>query len=244
MPVRLIALLLALAACKGHSKSKLAEDAAASGSGSAVDPAALAEQFDKKCVAGDLEACRYLGVMYAEGTGVSPDPRRATALFGQACTGGNLSACNHLGLALAEGMGVDKSPQKAADVYQKACDGGYKLSCRNLGLMMRDGRGVPKDLDRADKLLDKACKGSVPFACTNAGDLDAAMLHWKQAINHYKSGCDAGDPTACRAIGLAYLAGKGLPKSPSAAAVWLARACLPDDPVACRLLGQMVSQGF
>jgi len=69
------------------------------------------------------------------------------------------------------------------------------------------------------------------------------MQRWKQAINHYKSGCDAGDPTACRAIGLAYLEGKGLPKSPSAAAVWLERACLPDDPVACRLLGQMVSQG-
>ena len=241
---------LGLVACKGNRHSKLTDDAAV-GSGSA-DPAVLAAQFDKKCVGGDLEACRNLGVMYSEGTGVSPDPRRATALFGQACTGGNLSACNHLGLALAEGMGVDKNPQRAADVYQKACDGGYKLSCRNLGLMLRDGRGVPQDLARAETLLDKACKGNVPFACTNAGDLDAAMAqkaggspagHWKSAINHYKSGCDAGDPTACRAIGLAYLEGKGLPKSPSAAAVWLERACLPDDPVACRLLGVMVTQG-
>jgi TPR repeat protein len=138
------------------------------------------------------------------------------------------------------------------EVYQKACDGGYRLSCRNVGLMLRDGRGVPQDLERAAKLLDKACKGNVPFACTNAGDLDStlaqkgsggAAAHWKQAIAHYKLGCDAGDPTACRAIGLAYLDGKGLPRSPSAASVWLERACQPDDPVACRLLGVMALQG-
>jgi uncharacterized protein len=92
----------------------------------------------------------------------------------------------------------------------------------------------------------------VPFACLNAGDLDAALAQkaagggaarWKAAIAHYKLGCDAGDPTACRAIGIAYLEGKGLPRSSSAAAVWLERACLPDDPVACRLLGLMLMQG-
>jgi TPR repeat protein len=89
----------------------------------------------------------------------------------------------------------------------------------------------------------------VPFACTNAGDLDAALatkggaVRWKAAIAHYKLGCDAGDPTACRAIGIAYLEGKGLPKSPPAASVWLERACQPDDPVACRLLGIMAIQG-
>jgi TPR repeat protein len=240
---------LVVVACKGGS-SKLHDDAAPGDGG--LEPADLAARFDKMCVAGDLEACRNLGVMYAEGTGVSPDPRRATALFGQSCTGGNLSACNHLALALAEGMGTDKSPQRAMAVYQKACDGGFKLSCRNLGLLLRDGRGVPVDLLRAESLLDKACKGNVPFACTNVGDLDAALAQkggtigagrWKQAVGHYKLGCDSGDPTACRQIGILYLEGKGLPKSTSAAAVWLERACLPDDAIACRLLGAMVMSG-
>jgi TPR repeat protein len=214
-----------------------------------VDPAELAGTLDKKCVAGDLEACRQLGVIYQEGTGVSPDLRRATALFGQACTGNNLSACNNLGMNLAEGIGVDKNPTRATEVYARACDGGMKLACRNLGLMYRDGRGVPADFAKADQLLDKACKANVPFACKNAGDLDAMMStkgptpKWKQAINHYKLGCDSGDPTACRQIGVMYLEGKGLPKSSTAAAVWLERACLPDDPIACRVLGQMVLQG-
>ena len=58
-----------------------------------------------------------------------------------------------------------------------------------------------------------------------------------------QAGCDAGDPTSCRQLGVAYLEGRGLPKSTSAAAVWLERACMPDDPAACRLLGLMRIQG-
>jgi TPR repeat protein len=34
-----------------------------------------------------------------------------------------------------------------------------------------------------------------------------------------------------------------VPKSTSAAALWLERACMPDDPVACRLLGVLRLQG-
>ena len=212
----LVIAAIALAACRG-SKSKLPDDAAIGDGG--VDPAELAARLDKKCVAGDLEACRNLGVMYAEGTGVSPDLPRAAALYKQACTGGNLSACNNLALALAEGMGTEKNVQRALETYQKACDGGYKLACRNLGLMYRDGRGVPADQMRAGTLFDKACKGGVPFACTNAGDLDVQATRFKSAITHYKQGCDAGDPTACRQLGISYLEGRGVPKSTSAASV-------------------------
>ena len=243
--------LAVLVACKSGKPAK--RDAAVGGAGDGgIDPSEVAAKLDKKCVAGDLEACRNLGVMYAEGVGVSPDPKRATALFAQACNGKNLSACNHLALALTEGMGVDKNPQRAVEVYQQACDGGYMMACRNLGLMLRDGRGVAADLARSAKLLDTACKGKVPFACTNAGDLDAmlaakggagAQAQWKSAIAHYKQGCEAGDPTGCRQIGIAYLEARGLPKSTSAAAVWFERACVADDPIACRVLGAMLVDG-
>jgi TPR repeat protein len=201
-------------------------------------------------VTGDLDACRNLGVMYAEGIGISRDLQRAAKLFVQSCNGGNLPACTNLALAYLEGTGVERQPAKAAEIYQKACDSGYKLACRNLGLMLRDGAGMPPDLARAAALLDKACKGGVPFACTNAGDVDAARAikggpaRYKEMIGHYKQGCDAGDPTSCRQLGIAYLEGKGLPKSTTAAAVWLERACMPDDPVGCRLLGQMRLQGL
>jgi TPR repeat protein len=244
---RLVAMFAIAIGCSSKS-TRLPPDDAAIGDGG-LDPVELAGRYDRKCVGGDLEACRSLGVMYAEGTGVSPDPRRATTLFTQACNGGNLPSCNHLALALAEGMGVERQPAKAVEVYQKACDGGYKLACRNLGLMLRDGGGVPADLPRAEALLDKACKGGAPFACTYAGDLDAVRAikggasRTKDMIAHYKLGCDAGDPTACRQIGLAYLDGKGVQRSVSTAAVWLERACVPDDAIACRVLGVMKLQG-
>jgi TPR repeat protein len=244
----LVAMFAIATGCSGKPASTPPPDDASVGDGG-LDPVELAGQLDRKCASGDLEACRALGVMYAEGTGVSPDPRRATTLFTQSCNGGNLKACYHLALDLAEGLGAERQPSKAVEAYQKACDGGYKLACRNLGLMLRDGRGVTADLVRADALLDKACKGGVPLACTNAGDLDAARAvkggpaRYKEMLAHYKQGCDAGDPTACRQIGIAYLEGKGVTKSISAAAVWLERACMPDDPVACRVLGLMKLRG-
>lgn len=251
MPRLVTLALVMLVACKSHKRAA-PRDAGAGDGG--IDPAEVAARLDKQCVGGDLEACRNLGVMYSEGVGVSPDPKRATALFAQACNGKNLSACNHLALAVAEGIGVERDPERAAGLYQQACDGGYKMACRNLGLMLRDGRGVPADADRAAKLLATACDGKVPFACTNAGDLDAmlaakasgaaANAHWKRAIAHYKQGCEAGDPTGCRQIGIAYLEARGLPRSTAAASVWFERACVADDPIACRVLGAMLIDGI
>jgi len=229
----------------------------------------VAGAFDQKCVAGDLEACRNLAVMYTEGVGVQRDERRAAALFAQACNGGLLAGCNHLALVLAEGLGSPKDVAKAVELYQRACDGGYGLACRNLGLLLRDGRGIDKDLARAERLLDKACKAGTPFGCTNAGDLDRMLVasqdrapRLKKMIDHYKLGCDGGDPIGCRYIGIAYLEGTGLPKSASAASVWLERGCVAKpsaagkgaasgaaagvgmtDAVACRVLGMMKVQG-
>jgi uncharacterized protein len=245
--VLLCGLVLVGLGCSSGSKPAHDDDAA----GVVTDPAEHAATLDKRCVAGDLESCRQLGVMYQDGTAVSVDARRATALFGQACTGNNFSACNNLGLNLTEGIGVDKNAARAIEVYQKACDGGFTLACRNLGLMLRDGHGgATPDLARAALLLDKACKGNVLFACKNAGDLDAMLAvkgtpaRWKQALAHYKQGCDAGDGTACRQIGIEYLDGKGLPRSTTAATVWLERACVGDDAIGCRVLGAMLVQGI
>ena len=81
-----VLLVLLVVGC-GGKKQKVYEDAGAGsasagrGSGSAVAAGSGAVQvamaFDKKCVAGDLEACRNLGVMHTEGVGVTKDARRA-----------------------------------------------------------------------------------------------------------------------------------------------------------------------
>ncbi len=255
--------VLAVGCGKKKPEADPAVGSAGSGSAGAGSAAAqvggkasakVAQQFDDKCVAGDQEACRNLAVLYSEGIGVVKDAGKAAALFGQACNGGNLAACNQIALALTEGMGVAKDPAKAIEIYERTCTGGYALACRNLGLMFRDGRGVPADLERAAKLLEQACISKAPFACTNAGDLDAmragmgdamsnAETHFKQMIAHYKRGCDDGDPTSCRQMGIAYLQGRGLPKSTTAAGVWLERGCRAKDSVACVLLEKLGGKG-
>jgi TPR repeat protein len=249
---RVFVLVLVAAACGGRSGDE------AEGSGSSAVQVAAA--YDKQCVAGDQEGCRNLGVLYSEGIGVAKDPRKAAALFAQACTGGSMAACNHMGLLFAEGMGVDKSPLEAGKMFAKACDGGHGLACKNLGLMLRDGRGIDKNVELAEKALDKACVANTPFACTNAGDLDrqnaeatkddqAKKIAWGKMREHYQKGCEAKDMTSCRQLGVAYLDGAGVPKTPTAASVWLLRACPAtpspaDDAVACRLLGMMKVDGF
>ncbi|MBA3503289.1 MAG: sel1 repeat family protein [Myxococcota bacterium] len=261
--MRYAIVLVALLAC-GKKKETPAQ-----GSGTAVavgdasvpgdaklDPKEAAAQYDTACIGGDAEACRNLGVLYSEGIGVAADPKRATALFAQACNKGSFAGCNHTALALAEGIGVAQDVPKSTELFTKSCEGGYALACRNLGLMLRDGRGVEKDLAKAEVLLEKACKGKAPFACTNAGDVhkaiallanvkDAAVrdARWKKMIDLYKQGCEDGDPASCRSIGIAYLEGTGLPKTPNAAAVWLTRACDKDEPIACRVLGAMLFDG-
>lgn len=252
---------LAIAAVLGagcSKKRRAADDAgiAATGSGSAfrtpdggIDRAAIAAELDRRCVAGELESCRNLAILYQSGAGVTADPRRAAALFAQACNGGNLSSCNHLALALSEGMGIAADAPKAAELYQKACDGGYALACRNLGMMLRDGHGIPVDLARAGELLDRACTANAPFACTNAGNLDATLVakegapRRKKMLDHFTRGCEAGDPTSCRQVGVLYLDGFALPKSHAAAAVWLKKACDRDDAIACRVLGLLHRDG-
>jgi TPR repeat protein len=260
--VRYALVLVALLAC-GKKKETPAQGSGSPIAGDAaivsdakLDPKQAAAQYDSACIGGDAEACRNLGVLYNEGIGVTADPKRATALFAQACNSGNLAGCNHTALALAEGIGVTQDIGKATELFTKACDGGYGLACRNLGLMWRDGRGVDKDMAKAEALLEKACKAKAPFACTNAGDVHKALAllgnvkdaavrdaRWKKMIDLYKQGCEDGDPTACRSIGIAYLEGTGLPKTPNAASVWLTRACDKDDAIACRVLGAMVFDG-
>src|SRR5262249_10754358 len=150
---------------------------------------------------------------------------------------------------LSDGMGLAKDVPKAIELLQKTCDAGYALGCRNLGIILRDGRGTGQDLARAEKLLDTACTAGALFGCTNAGALDALLAgregppRYKKMLDHYTLGCNAGDPSACRKVGVAYLEGKALPKSPTAAAVWLDKAVAKGDVIAARLLGMMAIDG-
>ena len=63
----------AFVACNSSSATRIPDDAADDHN----DPAEQAALYDHQCAAGDLEACRNLGMFYAVGKGVSPDPKRS-----------------------------------------------------------------------------------------------------------------------------------------------------------------------
>lgn len=264
LEVTLCAVLIACAACKDKPAPPTAGPAATAprdgglqpvprSADGGVDRASLAAAFDGKCVAGELEACRNLAIMYSEGAGVPADPVRAAALFAQACNGGHVASCNHLALAYEKGDGVAQDRSQAIAAYERACTGNYPLACRNLGLLLRTS-----DEPRAATLLDRACGAKVPFACTNAGTLDAEIAvrlsrgggaapelaaRKKLMVGHFKAGCDAGEASACRQLAILYYDGFGLPRSAPAAAVWFKKACDGDDAVACRALGGLLRAG-
>ncbi len=231
--------------------SAVSSAGATAGSGSATSVDAVLGDLTKRCTANESEACRTLGLLYSQGKGVTADSVRATALFKQACDLHNDAACNQWGLALAEGVGIGKDAAQAERVMQTSCDGGYAIACRNLGLMFRDGKLGAADGAanrttngrRAAELLAKACDAKVPYACTNLGDLlfnspdDREQI--KLGIDVYQSACNRGEASACRQIGLAYVDGRGLPKSNAAAAVWLQKACDGNDAQACLLMATL-----
>jgi len=235
------AFLIVLASCGGKSgDAPAAKQDGGSGIASSADLAAV---YDKKCAAGDLEACRSLAIMYSEGVGVGKDLKRAADMFEAACNNGNASACNHFAVALAEGAGVAKNPARAAEMYQKACDGGLGLACRNLGLMLREGKGVAADLPRAETVLEKACTLKAAFGCLNGGELEAMLAatdksHWGRANALYQKGCDQGEGASCRQIAIAYFQGdRGLPAGAAPARIWAEKGCALKEVVSCRMLG-------
>ena len=238
-----LAVLALTPACKKKSATK-AQDAGVRAMPTAEEAATA---FDAACVKGDAEACRNLGVLYAEGTGVARDPVRALALYGQACDRGNAAACNNLGLVLLQGHGVQPDPVAARRWFGKACDEKSLLGCRNLGLTLVRGEGGDKDPAAALAVFQKTCDDGLVLACTNAAQVHAAgegvARDLGAAVKLYQQACEGGDPAGCRLLGGAYLRGEGVPAGAAAAAMWLGRACDRNDAYACAVLGALTRDG-
>lgn len=240
---------LSLAACKGRS-DEVKPDAA-------VYSNPLVQGYSDRCAASDWEACRLLGIAYTEGAkeaNLPTSPAKASVLFGKACDGGLAAACNNLGLLVAEGLGGERDGPRGQSLFRRACDGGSLLGCRNLGLMLADGRGVPVDSLGATIAFGKACNGGLGFACTNLGMLAAKLRQAAAAppnanvpaatvaVALWQRGCEGGDPAGCRALGIAYLQGFGVPRGNAPASVWLKRACDGGDGRGCRELADLAKR--
>ena len=74
--------------------------------------------FTQACDGGEMNACNYLGILYARGQGGPQDEGKAHELFQKACEQGFFSSCASLGIMYQD----DKNYTEARKYFKKACD--------------------------------------------------------------------------------------------------------------------------
>ena len=157
--------------------------------------------FDKACANGGWEACKNLGIMYANGNGVVQDYSRAASLYTKACNNGNARSCVNLGFLYVNGSGVVKDDARAAQLYATACNGGDGMGCNNLGNVYASGRGVAKDDSQALSLYLKACAANYGPGCSSLGSSYRYGRGVDQDLNKARQfldkGCRLGNQWGC-----------------------------------------------
>lgn len=169
------------------------------------------------------------------------------------CAGGNVEACYRDGMAATSAA----RPQfgEARKSFSTACLGGnaptskahHGPSCFELAQLVRDARGGPKDLVRAADLFGIACKEGVARACVDHGlalyNGDGVKENAARAVELFTPACTAepNDATACKALGDAFAAGKGVEKKDEDRALELYQmACKTQNAEACVAAGNLM----
>jgi hypothetical protein len=93
------------------------------------------EQYDnarplltQACDGGTMNACNYLGFIYANGLGIPPDAKTAQEIYQKACDQGNMRSCTSLGIMYQD----DHKNAEAHRYFKQACDGKVAEACKLL----------------------------------------------------------------------------------------------------------------
>lgn len=215
------------------------------------DPQALA-LFDKACTGGTLDACCYLGVMYAQGRGVTENEAKSAEIYANACKAGGALACAYEGRALLNGTGITKDPSKAALRFREGCDRGNMLACYILGSQYEAGNGVPLDRPRAAALFQKAIDGGEGLGLYGLGTMlveghgfPINPVNDARGFDLLSQACKRGEYKSCSNVGFMTLKGRGTKKDAVKAADFFEIACAKGkDPMACLNLGLCLEAGL
>lgn len=80
--------------------------------------------FTQASAAGQINAPRYIGLMYLNGYGVEKNARRAVAEFNKAAEWGDIAAQFWLGYCYEQGIGIDQNREKAVKWYRLSAEQG------------------------------------------------------------------------------------------------------------------------
>jgi hypothetical protein len=97
--------------------------------GAAQDSGRIVKYFERRCDAGEADACYTLAQRLQKADGVPADPARAAALFDKLCQAQRAEACADLAVLYERGEGVTKDPARAAALLKQACGMGEMYAC-------------------------------------------------------------------------------------------------------------------
>ncbi len=233
-------------------------------------PPATPATLESACDRGDANACFDLAELYDEGKGVPKSVARSLQLYERACTLGYGWGCQFLATHYDRATAGPEDLARAANYYKQGCTRKNGNSCFRLGLMYDAGRGVSRDDALASKYLDLGCalgsqmcgdaeslaasapkpqKTPAPVAqpgrstSTAAKPVQAATAKQAETPATLQAACRRNDYASCAQLGLAYDAGKGVPKNKAIAADHYRLACNGNDRLGCLLLGMALQQG-
>lgn len=128
-----------------------------------------------------------------------------------------------LGELYANGFGVRQDWAKAAEWYRLASARGDAQAAYALAMLTLDGRGVAKDLNAGRQLLETAAP-KVPAAAYNLGLILLAENKAeadRRAVELFRQAAEASEPEAQYAMGVLFKQGRGVPRDPVQAAMWM-----------------------
>ena len=233
-----VALALATRGDRGDARPALADD---------TDDGLAA-----RCDAREGAACAALAARLGRRLD-APDAPAEFRLALAACDLDAAEGCARAASLLERAHGVQGDDARARTLAERACELGSARGCAAAAGLLRSGIGGAIDAERAAARLARACDLGDPMACRlrarrlrtdlDAPDPDGARRSEARAVELARAGCDGGDPTDCRTLGLLHHAGVGVDKDAGRGAVLLDKACADGDAYACADIGQLYVLG-
>jgi TPR repeat protein len=130
----------------------------------AKDYAKALPLLQKAAEAGNVEAMRNLGSLYANGWGVTMDWAESHRWYQKAAEAGDIDGMRSLDAMFYHGLGRASNYAQALEWFQKAANDEDMQSMYNLGVLYEHGRGVTQDHAQARYWFQKAAQAGYPLA--------------------------------------------------------------------------------
>jgi TPR repeat protein len=154
--------------------------------------------------------------------------------FRAAAEAGNARALGRIGGMYRSGLGVKQDFAKAMEHYRRAAEQGDAWGLAGVGILHETGSGVGKDAAEALRWYRRAGATGDRHGQYMLGRYllfadGATPAQMQEGIAELKKSAGQGEDRARVELGLAYYAGRGVPKDPVASREWLRQAAESGD---------------